>query len=55
MRFFAGVVVGVVIGRPVMDKVNKHLTPPVRRSIRNNVIRLYNHLGAKLDMMERND
>lgn len=33
MRFLAGVVVGIVIGRPVLDVVNERLTPPVRRRI----------------------
>lgn len=33
MRFFAGVVVGIVVGRPVLEAVNQHLTPPVRRKI----------------------
>ena len=33
MRFLAGVVVGIVIGRPVLTIVNRHLTPPVRRKI----------------------
>jgi hypothetical protein len=33
MRFLAGVVVGIVIGRPVLTLVNEHLTPPVRRKI----------------------
>lgn len=55
MRFFAGVVVGIVIGRPVLTAVNKHLTPPVRRQIRDGAIRVYNKLGEKLDMFEQEE
>lgn len=55
MRFFAGVVVGIVIGRPVLTAVNKHLTPPVRRQIRDGAVRVYNKLGEKLDMFEQEE
>lgn len=33
LRFLAGVVVGIAVGRPVLNAVNEHLTPPVRRKI----------------------
>lgn len=44
MRFLLGVVVGVVIGRPVLNVVNEHLTPPVRRKIAYGVHRVANRL-----------
>lgn len=44
MRFLAGLVVGVVIGRPVLNVVNDHLTPPVRRRIAKGVHRVANRL-----------
>lgn len=53
MRFFAGVIVGVAVGRPVLTAVNKHLTPPVRRQIRDVAVRVYNKLGERLDMFEQ--
>jgi hypothetical protein len=44
MRFLAGVVVGIVIGRPVLSVVNEHLTPPVRRRIVTSIHRAANRL-----------
>lgn len=44
MRFLAGVVVGIVIGRPVLNVVNEHLTPPVRRRIATGIHRVANRL-----------
>ena len=37
MRFTAGLIVGILIGRPVLSLVNDHLTPPIRRKITNGV------------------
>jgi hypothetical protein len=55
MKFLAGVVVGMVIGRPVLAAVNDHLTPPVRRRIKNGVIKVYNRIGESLDKMEEEE
>lgn len=44
MRFLAGIVVGIVIGRPVLNVVNENLTPPVRRKIAEGVHRVANRL-----------
>lgn len=55
MKFLAGVIVGVVFGRPVLAAVNEHLTPPVRRKIKNGVIRVYNRIGDSLDMIEEEE
>lgn len=53
MRFVAGLVVGIVIGRPVLKAVDEYLTPPVRRKIANGMIRMYNKIGERLDQFER--
>lgn len=45
MRFLAGVVVGIVVGRPVLNVVNEHLTPPVRRKIAEGIYRLTDKLN----------
>lgn len=44
MRFLAGVVIGIVIGRPVLNVANDYLTPPVRRRIARQVHSLANRL-----------
>lgn len=44
MRFLAGVVVGIVIGRPVLNVVNEHLTPPVRRRMAEGLHRVASRL-----------
>lgn len=49
MRFLAGVVVGIVIGRPVLNVVNEHLTPPVRRKIVNTLNRVTKNLTEKIE------
>jgi hypothetical protein len=46
MRFIAGVCVGIVIGKPVLDVVNKHLTPPVRKKIIQTVTTLADRINA---------
>lgn len=45
MRFFVGVVVGIVIGRPVMDLANDHLTPPVKRKIASSMVRVTDRIN----------
>ena len=45
MRLFAGVVIGIVIGRPVLDVVNEKITPPVRRAIADGALALYTRVG----------
>lgn len=49
MRFFAGVIVGVVIGRPMLSVVNEHLTPPVRRKITETVNSLAKYLNDRIE------
>jgi hypothetical protein len=49
MRFIAGVVVGIVIGRPVLTIVNERLTPPVRRKITETVNSLAQHLNDRIE------
>lgn len=49
MRFLAGVVVGIVIGRPVLTIVNEHLTPPVRRKITETVNSLAQFLNDRIE------
>jgi hypothetical protein len=51
MRFTAGLIVGIVIGKPVAKAFNEHLTPPVRRKIANGIIRIYNRIGESLDRL----
>jgi hypothetical protein len=53
MRFIAGLIVGIVIARPVTKAVNEYLTPPVRRKIANGAIRVYNRIGERLDQFEQ--
>lgn len=55
MRFLAGVVVGIVIGRPVLNAVNDHLTPPVRRKITEAVNRLAQSLNARIEPEQENN
>lgn len=52
MRFLAGVVVGIVIGRPVLNVVNEHLTPPVRRRIIKSVTGLADRVNNWVDTQE---
>jgi hypothetical protein len=54
MRFLAGVVVGIVIGRPILNVVNDHLTPPVRRKITEVVNNLAASLNARIEPEENN-
>lgn len=49
MRFLAGVVVGIAIGRPVLSVVNEHLTPPVRRRITEVVNSLARNLNERIE------
>jgi hypothetical protein len=55
MRFFAGIVVGIVIGRPVLSVVNEHLTPPVRRKIVDSVNSLAQCLNERIENPEQED
>lgn len=48
MRFTLGLIVGIVIGRPVANAVNEHLTPPVRRKIRAAFVGAYEKIGNYL-------
>lgn len=52
MRFFAGMVVGVLIGRPVLNVVNEHLTPPVRRKIVKTVTGLADRINEWVETQE---
>jgi hypothetical protein len=52
MRFLAGVVVGIVIGRPVLNVANEHLTPPVRRRIIKSVTGLADRVNTWVDNQE---
>jgi hypothetical protein len=52
MRFLLGVVVGVVIGRPVLNVVNEHLTPPVRRKIIQGITSLSDRLNSYIENQE---
>lgn len=49
MRFIAGVIVGIVIGRPAIEMVNDHLTPPVRRKITKAINGLAERLNARIE------
>lgn len=49
MRFAVGVIVGIVIGRPVLSMVNEHLTPPVRRKITEVINSLAQNLNDRID------
>ena len=48
MRFTAGLIVGILIGRPVLSLVNDHLTPPIRRKITNGVNSLAEYLNNQI-------
>lgn len=52
MRFLAGVVVGIVIGRPVLNVVNEYLTPPVRRRIVDTLNRVTQNLNERIQQEE---
>jgi hypothetical protein len=52
MRFLAGLVVGIVIGRPILNVANEHLTPPVRRRIIKSVTGLADRVNAWVDRQE---
>lgn len=52
MRFFAGVIVGIVIGRPVANLVNEHLTPSVRRKITEGVNKVADYLNSQIEREE---
>lgn len=49
MRFFAGFIVGVIVGKPIVEMVNDHLTPPVRRQITNAINNLAERLNARIE------
>lgn len=49
MRFIAGMVFGIVVGRPVLSVVNGYLTPPVRRKITEVVNDLADRLNSKIE------
>lgn len=49
MRFTAGVIVGVLIGRPVLAMINEHLSPPVKKKIAKTINNLANRLNATLE------
>lgn len=48
MRFLLGMVVGIVIARPILNVVNEHLTPPVREKIHDTTLRVYTRIGDYL-------
>lgn len=52
MRFFAGMVVGVLIGRPVLNVIHEHLTPPVRRKIVKTVTGLADRINEWVETQE---
>jgi hypothetical protein len=55
MRFFAGMIVGIVIGRPILSVVNEHLTPPVRRKIVDSVNSLAQYLNEHIENPEQEE
>ena len=48
MRFALGLVVGIVIGRPVAKAIDEYLTPPVRRKMRTVLVNVYEKIGDLL-------
>lgn len=53
MRFTLGLVVGVVIGRPIANAVNEYLTPTIRRRIVDTLITITDRLNEKIERPEK--
>jgi uncharacterized membrane-anchored protein YhcB (DUF1043 family) len=49
MKFLAGVIVGIVIGRPVVSLANERLTPPARRKITETLHNITQRLNDRIE------